>query len=85
MHSILSTFFQRRGAYKNAFLVRVFLPFSSLGSFTCTAGESTKNKNPAQYLLSVEQMVENDYLIPCGCISKSEGCMEMPQVAADEE
>jgi hypothetical protein len=29
----------------------VLLPFSSLGSFTCTAAESTKNKSPAQYLL----------------------------------
>jgi hypothetical protein len=37
-----------------------FLPFSSLESFTCTAAESTKNKNSVQYFLSVEQMVEND-------------------------
>ena len=30
-------------------------------------------------------MVENDYPVPCGRISKPEGWTETPQVAADEE
>jgi RNA exonuclease 1 len=62
--------------------------FSSLGSFTCTAAEGTKNKNPAQHLLSVEQMVENDYPVPsylADVFQKPEGWIETPQVAADDE
>ncbi len=37
---------------------------SSLRSFNCTAEERTQNKNPAQYLLTIEQMVEKRYPVP---------------------
>ena len=46
------------------------------------------NKNPAQYLLSVQKMVENDYPIPsylADVFQRPEGWIEMPQVATNEE
>ena len=78
----------KRDAYRSAFPVRVLLPFFSLGSFTCTAAEGTKNKNPEQYLLSAEQMFENDYSVPsylADVFQKPGGWIETSQVAADEE
>ena len=47
----LSVARRKSDAYRSAFLDRVLLPFTSLGSFTYTAVESTKNQNPSQYLL----------------------------------
>ena len=79
---------RKRDAYRSVFLVRGLLPFSPLGSFICTAAEGTKNKNPAQYLLSVQKMVENDYPIPsylADVFQRPEGWIEMPQVATNEE
>ena len=61
---------------------------SSLRSFTCTAAERTQKKNPAQYLLTIEQMVENDYPVPsylADVFTKSEGWIETPQVTAEAE
>jgi hypothetical protein len=84
---ILSVARRKRGAYRSPFLVRVLLPFSPLGSFTCFAAESTKNTNPEQYLLSVEQIVENDYPVPsylADVFQKPEWWIETSQVAADE-
>ena len=65
-----------------------FITVFPLRSFTCTAAESTKNKNPEQYLLSVEQMVENDYPVPsylADVFRKPEGWIETSRAAADEE
>ena len=84
----LSVTRRKRDAYRSAFLVSVLLPFSPLGSFTCTAAEGTKNKNPEQYLLSVEKMVENDSPVPSylpDVFQRSEGWIETFQVAADEK
>ena len=82
MHSVLNMFFQnpsvarrKSDALRSAFLVRVFLPFTSLGSFTYTAVESTKNKKPSHYLLSVEKMAT---LSLAGVFQKPEGWIEMP-------
>ena len=63
-------------------------PSSSLWSFICASGERTQNKDPAQYLLTTEQMVENDYPVPsylADVFQKPEGWIETPQVVADEE
>ena len=56
--------------------------------FTCTAVERTQNKTPTQYLLTMEQMVENDYPVPsylADVFQKPEGWIETPQVAPDAE
>ncbi|KAN0141687.1 hypothetical protein V8E53_000149 [Lactarius tabidus] len=50
--------------------------------------ERTQKKSPAQYLLTVAQMVENDYPVPAylaDVFQKSEGWIETPQVSADAE
>ena len=82
MHSVLNTFFQtpvsgeeKGDAYRSAFLVRIYLPYSSQ-SFDYTAAERTQYKSLVQYLLSVEQMVEKDYPVPAyhaDVFQKSEG------------
>ncbi|KAN0141439.1 hypothetical protein V8E53_000684 [Lactarius tabidus] len=50
--------------------------------------ERTQKKSPAQYLLTVGQMVENDYPVPAyiaDIFQKSERWMETPQAPADAE
>ncbi|KAI9445645.1 hypothetical protein BJY52DRAFT_1206691 [Lactarius psammicola] len=50
--------------------------------------ERISEKEPAQYFLTIEQMVEDDYPIPsylADVIQKSEGWIETPQVAAGAE
>ncbi|KAI9435894.1 hypothetical protein BJY52DRAFT_1207341 [Lactarius psammicola] len=50
--------------------------------------ERIPKKEPAQYLLTVEKMVENDYPVPsylADVFQKSEGWIEMPQVVAGAE
>jgi hypothetical protein len=45
---------------------------------SCTTAERTQNKNPAKYLLTIEQMAENDY--PSYLVDvfrKSEGCLKL--------
>ena len=62
--------------------------FVFLLSFNYTAAERTQNKSPVQYLLTVEQMVENDYPVPAylaDVFQKSEGWIETPQVSVDAE
>ena len=63
MHAVLNTFFQtpvsgeeKKRRIQERISGSCFVTVFPLGSFTCTAAESTKNKNPEQYLLSVEQM-----------------------------
>ncbi|KAN0141756.1 hypothetical protein V8E53_000218 [Lactarius tabidus] len=52
------------------------------------SAERTQKKSPTQYLLTVEQMVENDYPVPAYLVDvfqKSEGWIETAQVSADAE
>ncbi|KAN0141735.1 hypothetical protein V8E53_000197 [Lactarius tabidus] len=52
------------------------------------SAERTQKKSPTQYLLTVEQMVENDYSVPAYLVDvfqKSEGWIETAQVSADAE
>jgi hypothetical protein len=52
------------------------------------SAERTQNKNPAQYLLTIEQMVEYDYPVPsylADVFQKPEGWIDTPQVAAKPE
>ncbi|KAI9434729.1 hypothetical protein H4582DRAFT_1881782 [Lactarius indigo] len=78
MHSVLNTFFQTpvSGEEKKR---RIQERISA---------ERTQKKDPAQYLLTVEQMVENDYPVPsylADVFTKSEGWIETPQAAADAD
>ncbi|KAF8259317.1 ribonuclease H-like domain-containing protein [Lactarius quietus] len=68
MHSVLNTFFQApvSGEEKKR---RIQERIST---------ERTQNKGPVQYLLTLEQMVENDYPVPSYLA-------DTPQVAADAE
>ncbi|KAN0141760.1 hypothetical protein V8E53_000222 [Lactarius tabidus] len=78
MHSVLNTFFQTPVSgeeKKRRIQERV-------------SAELTQKKSPTQYLLTVEQMVENDYPVPAYLVDvfqKSEGWIETPQVSADAE
>jgi RNA exonuclease 1 len=98
MHSVLNTFFQtpvsgeekkRRIQERVSGSCPLTLSLSSsLQSLTCSAAERTQKKSPTQYLLTVEQMVENDYPVPAylaDVFQKSEGWIETPQVSADAE
>jgi len=42
----------------------VSLLCSSLRLFTCTAADRTQIKNSAQYHLTIEQIVKNNYPVP---------------------
>ncbi|KAF8496216.1 hypothetical protein F5888DRAFT_1706478 [Russula emetica] len=72
MHSVLNTFFQAPVSgeeKKRRLLERV-------------AAERSAKKDPTQYLLTVEQMVENDYPVPsylADVFSKPDGWMETPE------
>ncbi|KAN0141724.1 hypothetical protein V8E53_000186 [Lactarius tabidus] len=78
MHSVLNIFFQTPVSgeeKKRRIQERV-------------SAELTQKKSPTQYLLTVEQMVENDYPVPAylaDVFQKSEGWIETPQVSADAE
>ncbi|KAI0293180.1 hypothetical protein B0F90DRAFT_1670908 [Multifurca ochricompacta] len=74
MHSVLNTFFQApvSGEEKKRRLQERI------------AAERTGNKDPSQYLLTVEQMIENDYPIPsylADVFEKPDSWIETPQVA----
>ncbi|KAH8999593.1 hypothetical protein EDB86DRAFT_2908694 [Lactarius hatsudake] len=78
MHSVLNTFFQTpvSGEEKKRRLQERI------------SAERTQKKNPAQYILTTEQMVENDYPVPsyiADVFTKSEGWIETPQAAVDAE
>ncbi|KAH9055829.1 hypothetical protein EDB83DRAFT_2293073 [Lactarius deliciosus] len=78
MHSVLNTFFQTpvSGEEKKRRLQERI------------SAERTQKKNPAQYILTTEQMVENDYPVPsyiADVFTKSEGWIETPQATADAE
>ncbi|KAH9061888.1 hypothetical protein EDB87DRAFT_383981 [Lactarius vividus] len=78
MHSVLNTFFQTpvSGEEKKRRLQERI------------SAERTQKKNPAQYILTTEQMVENDYPVPsylADVFTKSEGWIETPQAATDAE
>ncbi|KAH9025150.1 ribonuclease H-like protein [Lactarius hengduanensis] len=78
MHSVLNTFFQTpvSGEEKKRRLQERI------------SAERTQKKSPAQYILTTEQMVENDYPVPsylADVFTKSEGWIETPQATADAE
>jgi RNA exonuclease 1 len=91
MHSVLSTFFSGpiSGEEKKKRITQRLNCTSSLScdDFNhpilglCTA-ESNKQKDPLQYMLSLEQMIENDYPVPsymADVFQKPEGWVETPQ------
>ena len=50
--------------------------------FTCYIAESKKREGPAQYVLSLEQMIENDYPVPsymADVFQKPPGWVETPE------
>ena len=53
----------KRDAYRSTFLVRVSFRISTLRSFSRSIAVRTQNKNPAQYLLPIEQW-SRDYRVP---------------------
>ncbi|KAJ7762487.1 ribonuclease H [Mycena metata] len=72
MHSILTAFFQ--GPITSAELKKRVA--------TQTDSQRTREKDPAQYLLTLEQMVENEYPIPsyvAEVFQKPDGWIETPQ------
>ncbi|KAH9037515.1 hypothetical protein EDB85DRAFT_2072974 [Lactarius pseudohatsudake] len=78
MHSVLNTFFQTpvSGEEKKRRLQERI------------SAERTQKKSPAQYILTTEQMVENDYPVPsylADVFTKSEGWVETPQATVDAE
>ena len=68
------------------------LPSRRLGPLTrtlqcCFIVAETNKTDPTQYLLTLEQMIENDYPIPsymADVFEKSAGWMETPQPAENE-
>jgi hypothetical protein len=63
-----------------------FWRFSSLQSFNCTAAAHAQNQTPVQYLLTIEQIIEDDYPVPsylADVFRKREGWIVTPQAAAD--
>ena len=94
MHSVLNTFFQapvsgeekkRRlqeriaGSYPITLFLALRLTFS-------TTTERAGKKQPSQYLLTVEQMVENDSPVPsylADVFEKPDGWIETPQAPTD--
>ncbi|KAH9958157.1 hypothetical protein BC827DRAFT_1362457 [Russula dissimulans] len=76
MHSVLNTFFQApvTGEEKKRRLQERI------------AAERTAKKDPSTYLLSTEQMIENDYPVPsylADVFEKPDGWMETPQADTD--
>ncbi|KAN0138163.1 hypothetical protein V8E53_004052 [Lactarius tabidus] len=95
IHSFLSPFFQTpvSGEEKKRCIRGAHF---SLQSFTYTTAVHRREEGLVQYLLIIEQMVENDFPVPCGSISKARmvdtedssfGCAEVPHVvyAIDHE
>lgn len=89
MHSVLNTFFQApvSGEEKKRRL-HERIAGSSLTLFLTlrltfsTAAERAGKKQPSQYILTVEQMVENDYPVPsylADVFEKQDGWIETPQ------
>jgi RNA exonuclease 1 len=88
MHSILTAFFQgpitaaelkKRVTAQNC-LSRLYA--RSICLLTCDAAERTREKDPAQYLLTLEQMLENEYPIPsymADVFQRPEGWIETPE------
>ncbi|KAI0270407.1 ribonuclease H-like protein [Gloeopeniophorella convolvens] len=78
MHSVLNTFFQTPVSgeeKKRRIQERV-------------AAERVANKDPAQYVLTLEQMVDNDYPVPsylADVFEKPKGWVETPQATPDSE
>ena len=78
---------RRRDDYKSASPVCSSLCFSDalpleLTSPTKWKAERSARKDPTQYLLTVEQMVENDYPVPsylADVFSKPDGWIETPE------
>ena len=68
-------------------IARLYLLFSFLlVDDSHLTAEPVGNKDPAQYLLTVEQMIENDYPVPCSLTSyrvfkKPDGWIETAQAA----
>jgi RNA exonuclease 1 len=96
MHSVLNTFFQApvSGEEKKRRLQeRIAGPSSSFNGFslvdiTHVIAERAGKKDPTQYLLTVEQMIENEYPVPsyiADVFKKPDGWIETPQATASAE
>jgi RNA exonuclease 1 len=95
MYSILNTFFQapvsgeekkRRLQERIAGLSSFMTPCLPLHLIFPTAAERAGTKHPSQYLLPVEQMVENDYLVPsylADVFKMPDGLIETPGAPTD--
>jgi RNA exonuclease 1 len=91
MHSVLNTFFQgpvsgeekkRRLLERIAGPSLLHNPFLSLRLITPTTAERAGRKDPSKYLLTVEQMVENDYPVPsylADVFKAPDGWIETPE------
>jgi RNA exonuclease 1 len=89
MHSVLNTFFQApvNGEEKKRRLQERIAGPHPLFNFLLvddhhTTAERAGNKDPAQYLLTVEQMIENDYPVPsylADVFKKPDGWIETPE------
>lgn len=89
MHSVLSTFFQ--GPVSGAEMQKrmALRATCTCGYYKCPSipsppfvAERARDKSPTQYLLTLEQMVENDYPIPsymADLFQKPPGWVETPE------
>jgi RNA exonuclease 1 len=97
MHSVLNTFFQapvsgeekkRRLQERIAGSSSTFNFFFSLVDITHVIAERVGKKDPAQYLLTVEQMIDNEYPVPsyiADVFQKPDGWIETPQATTSVE
>ncbi len=98
MHSVLNTFFQapvsgeekkRRLQERVAGLDPISLILLLLLTLPLkSTAERSAKKDPTQYLLTVEQMIENDYPVPsylADVFSKPDGWVETPETDPDAD
>jgi len=95
MHSVLNTFFQgpvsgeekkRRLLERIAGPSLLHNPFLFLRLISPTTAERAGRKDPSKYLLTVEQMVENDYPVPsylADVFKAPDGWIETPEAPTD--
>jgi RNA exonuclease 1 len=94
MHSVLSSFFtgpisgeeKKRRLVRNLQCVFYFL-FLCKSLFILVLAESVIKDDPTRYLLTLEQMIENDYPIPsymADVFEKPPGWVEIPEPKATE-
>jgi hypothetical protein len=84
---------RRKDVCKNASQVWSLDPISSILLLLLTlplksTAERSAKKDPTQYLLTVEQMIENDYPVPsylADVFSKPDGWVETPEADPDAD